>query len=351
MEEKARSREELVESGSFGIDRTRALEKLAKFQLENPLDAVLLLARAAVGSGATKLQCSSEGERDLVLEWDGNPLAGSFLASPYDALFEYEGPDGPRLRQIATALLALTRIPRVSAAIESGNDRCGVDAQGETLSRLEKPVTGIRITIRFQGPSHRQAALDRLSSKTALYPIQFSIDGIERPPFQSSSRRMIDFHERGFSGDFQRDNLRPAAALDIYKQGVYVERVVLEGFHWVHARIEASDLPLDLSQGGAMRGERFEECVEAAKVACGRLIPNSTRKMNAATHYGARFIVGTTMALASATAGFAAMWWFLGQDSSSTLYQVLAGTSLCLGYGGMILMEPILDRLLGKKFE
>lgn len=261
MEDAEHTRSEKpVETGSFGIDRSRALEKLARFQLHDPLNAVLLIARAAVDSEASGLDCERRGDAGLLLRWRGKGFSGDFLAAPFDALFEYEGADGRRRRQFATALLALTRMPGTTVAVESGSDRLEADERGERLSASAEPVGGVTVSIGFTNARACGAAIDRLISKTALLPFPLRVNGKTRHPEHSELRR---FRHDGYAGDYAVDRLRPGGAVDLYKQGVFVERVSVEGGGWLHARLEVPDLELDLSQGGAVRNDAFERATRA----------------------------------------------------------------------------------------
>ncbi len=87
----------LVASGSFRLDRARAVDKLAHFQLDDPRRYVAELVAAAVCAGATALHVRNDAD-DFELEWDGLHPTKDELDGLFDAIF-YRGRD-PRQRML-----------------------------------------------------------------------------------------------------------------------------------------------------------------------------------------------------------------------------------------------------------
>jgi hypothetical protein len=345
MDEKVRvgSEAELVEEGTFGYDRARALEKLKKYQLENPLDAVLLLARCAVNSKATRLAVR-RGENDtLLLSWDGEELPPSFLMSPYDSLFHYDGPDGPRLRQLATALLGLTRLEPKEIAVESGVDRRRIDERSETVEAIDGRINGTRVSIRFASTRQRDNAVDRLSTKTVLLPIPIEIDRTKRAAWKSGTNFARGFTEDGLRGEFVIDPTRPWGCVDIYKQGVFVERIPLPDSHWIKGRIEVPDLALTLSHGSAVRDWAFEKASKAVAAAYKRLYPKGSGNLADIKREAkeATAMLGTFFGLMGL--GFSGMLRVL-ENGTEGADQFLAWTLLVLTFGSVAAALTFLER-------
>ncbi|MBI5596561.1 MAG: hypothetical protein HY928_10775 [Elusimicrobia bacterium] len=111
---------ELVERGSFRIDRRRALEKLSQYQLGNRAHFLLPWVRLAALSGASEVGLK-RFELGLLLEFDGRPLEAGVLKNPYMALLEEGLEDEARGRCLAYGLLGALRAGAVSVVAESGS--------------------------------------------------------------------------------------------------------------------------------------------------------------------------------------------------------------------------------------
>ncbi len=104
----------LVESGAFRVDRSRALDKLMRFQLPEARMYPLPWVQAAVASGATKVVITPQ-PTGLQFDFDGQPWTKRDLADPYRHLFD-EDPDGSktRHRELAIGVLTALRVPPIS---------------------------------------------------------------------------------------------------------------------------------------------------------------------------------------------------------------------------------------------
>lgn len=126
---------EPVRSGEFLIDRKRALELLARYQLESPLLFPLAWVRAAAASGAKHVEVE-DGRSSFSMRFDGRPftageLQGLLAQLPAEA-------SEPRLRELARGTAAaMTRAYSVCVGSGAGASRvaCRVTAEGETLAR------------------------------------------------------------------------------------------------------------------------------------------------------------------------------------------------------------------------
>jgi hypothetical protein len=91
-------------SGTFVVDRARALDKLMRFQLPDPQTCLLPLARSAEAAGAGGLEIKEAPGGILTINFGGAPFTREQLADPYAALFEPRSGQ-PAARHLATALL------------------------------------------------------------------------------------------------------------------------------------------------------------------------------------------------------------------------------------------------------
>lgn len=146
-------RGELVETGGFRVDRSRALDKLRSFRNES-VGAVSLFVRAAVASGARKLAVREEAAA-VSLAWDGAPLRPSFFGDPYAALFTEDAGERRAERWMALGLLHAFGPDLRRASVESGAGRLeAVELAGESSSQREA-APGTVVRLELSGPAER----------------------------------------------------------------------------------------------------------------------------------------------------------------------------------------------------
>lgn len=142
---------ELVESGSFRVDRGKALEKLVGFRRRD-VGCVMLFARCAVAAGATRLEID-EGKGRITLRFDGTPFTRRELVDPYAALFgEEEGASAARTRWLALAFVHAWRpsLKSVSFASGAGAERVRLEGSAfgeERVAREEAAETRTVISL------------------------------------------------------------------------------------------------------------------------------------------------------------------------------------------------------------
>ncbi|MBI4677060.1 MAG: hypothetical protein HY748_05705 [Elusimicrobia bacterium] len=132
----------LVETGSFKIDRGRALDKLMRFQLPEAGMFVLPLLRAAVAGGAKRIRIqtgrgASLGTSRLEVRFDGRPFSRAELEDPYSVLFNKRTADTARDKELAVALLTALRFKQDCLSVTSGSQGGRVRLDVESL-RSEK---------------------------------------------------------------------------------------------------------------------------------------------------------------------------------------------------------------------
>jgi hypothetical protein len=109
-----------VESGTFRVDRARALEKLSRYQLPDPRHFVRPWLRAAVLQGASRIAVSGEEGR-AVLSFDGKPLEARLLEDPFSHLLEESEASAHEAgRMLAVGLLACLRLSPAEVELRSG---------------------------------------------------------------------------------------------------------------------------------------------------------------------------------------------------------------------------------------
>ena len=111
-------------AGRLRVDAARAIAKLREYQLANRAAWVLEAIRAAVASGATKIELTADAN-DVWLAWDGEPWAADDLPHLLDELVS---PDGERY---AVRLLAAA----VNSALGLAPVYVDVTAIGQTAMR------------------------------------------------------------------------------------------------------------------------------------------------------------------------------------------------------------------------
>jgi len=152
----------VVARGRFRVDRRRALEKMERFQLEDPLRYVLEWLAAAVVDGAQRVEIRNDSD-DFELSWAGSPVSQHDLDTLFDHLFgRPEGAAAAMRQHLAVGVLgALARQPRwlhVEADGPDGPLRLAVDDPTRcAAASLGEAVGGVRCHVR-----------DRLTQQTAL---------------------------------------------------------------------------------------------------------------------------------------------------------------------------------------
>jgi hypothetical protein len=139
----------VVAEGRFRVDRRRALDKLERFQLEDPLRYVLELVSAGVSAGAERIVVRNDSD-DFVLACRGPAVDRDQLDALFDHVFGR--PDdavGAMLQHLAVGVLgALGRQP-VFVRVDVGPWRLELgDPASARAEPLDPPVDGVRVHVR-----------------------------------------------------------------------------------------------------------------------------------------------------------------------------------------------------------
>lgn len=176
---------ELVERGTFRVDRERAIEKLSQFRLADEREFLLALVRAAVLSGAKSVAFDTEPGR-LIAAWDGDPLAPELMADPLAGLLgTFESPAAPHVGAAFLGALQAGAV-EVGAAVRSpGREQAVIwrrEGEDETVP-VPIFVAGTRLRVEWKG-SGPIDIFSALRGRCSGAPLRLTADGvlIEAPP-------------------------------------------------------------------------------------------------------------------------------------------------------------------------
>lgn len=176
---------ELVERGTFRVDRAKALEKLSRFRLTDEREFLLSLVRTAVLSGAKSLSFDMDLGR-LIVAWDGEALAPELMADPLAGLLgNFESRAAPHVGAAFLGALQAGAV-EVEAAVRSpGREEAVVwRGKGED-ARVPVPqfASGTRLAVRWKGVGPLEL-FSMLRSRCSGAPLRLTVEGslIEAPP-------------------------------------------------------------------------------------------------------------------------------------------------------------------------
>jgi hypothetical protein len=264
---------ELVSAGSFRLDRGRAVDKLAHFQLDDPRRYVAELLAAAVCSGATGVHVRNDAD-DFELEWDGDHPTKAELDGLFDHIF-YRGTDRRQrmLQHLAQGLFGAAGLdPRWVRLLRPG---LTVDLTDPATPKHEENDRqhGVRVEVRerfswsvlrewsrkpFQAPE--ELALLRRVAVGCPLPIfvdgaelELSLEDLLGPVVDRAERVLGAGVEAGEAWLVEADT--PAAAgIAVIRDGILVDRVPQQiGPLALCGWVRADGVDLDASQAGVVR--------------------------------------------------------------------------------------------------
>lgn len=267
--------DEFVESGSFRVDREKALTKLAKYQLADPWDFAAAWARLAVESGAQKAEVSNE-EGASLLRFDGRTLPGGLLLDPVSALFN-EDPDG-RGRLLAVGLLALQKLGPASVELRSGGRIWQQGPVGGRTERAsEEPGTRVRIVWEIaKAPEAGARFIQEFKAVLALANLEVVIEGL------SLGRR----HAEAQDGVRKRDSMGRrvcarkggsvyAGTVSVYHRGVRVFMAAEPALAGMEVHVQDDELPLDFTGCRSTWDRRMGDTFKLAEETAFALFPRA----------------------------------------------------------------------------
>ena len=143
-----------VGSGSFRVDRSRALEKLQQYQLEDAESFLLPWARCAVLLGADSIRVDKAG-REVGMSFGGKALEPGTLKDPLQALFDEPADGDEACQHLAVGILAAQRLSPSAVRIGSGPGRLtelcvglkGFRSPGRALEKLRSACSMLQIPL------------------------------------------------------------------------------------------------------------------------------------------------------------------------------------------------------------
>ena len=145
----------LDSSGEFTLDPTKALEKMRKFQVQNPDQYILWLAAAAILGKATQMLVTRGVDR-ICVEFDGQEIQRGEL----ELLLQDGAQQRPgRVGHLAFALTAALSMRPQEVIVESSDQRLQIRGRQAELSHLSGEASP-RIRIVILGPQNYQQKWD-----------------------------------------------------------------------------------------------------------------------------------------------------------------------------------------------
>jgi hypothetical protein len=262
---------EFVGSGSFRVDRERALEVLRDYQLPDPVMFLAAWLRCAAASGASEVFVSAEGD-GVEVRFDGDSFSLKELSDVYSPLLA-PSPRQERNRELALGLLAALR-GRARVGIRSGDGVLSVQRVGEeSASAGEARGTTLRAVWEDGSSIPDWRAWIERGTTFFMFRARICIDGktLVRIPDPAGS---LSF-ERGAA----RGWLRIRAGFDgressflVYKHGVLVCRMECGLPAPVTGVLNDDRLTLDISQQGVVRNRRVERLLRYMESRCHTLV-------------------------------------------------------------------------------
>lgn len=280
---------ELVESGTFLVDRARALQKLRDYQFSDPADFLLSWARCAVLSGAKEIRAKAVPE-GLELQFNGRPLSAQRLEQPYAALFGDEE-DGERYRHLAIGILAALRLGPERVTVVSGTGglrvrltvrtleepeslELGGPAGQDTEVRVEWPKSMVAALGRVVAPGRSPAlrALAKLELRCGMLRVPLVVNGSPAAALPPADVPAIAFEEDGMRGVLVAAPLGSPKRLHFYKQGVRAASRAHDMALSLAAHIDDPGFRLDASHANIVEDERYGKARDSAFKHVGALI-------------------------------------------------------------------------------
>lgn len=266
-----------VVRGSFTIDRSRAREKLIRYQLANPYAYVLELVQSAVLRGAERVDFRIDAD-DMVMRFQGEPFSAEELSNLELTVLEKAQTRRARSRrQLAAGLLAAEALKPKSVTVDSYGGARLVLKKGEPQflgeSSATKPGTTIhlrdswhpRLLLEFwrnlRGRGREQTLLKKHCASAALEVVVNGkvVSGHSHGLAKGARVGEIEIDTQGFQGWAGMVSGLPSA-LEVYCDGVLIETISLTmGALPFRAVVRGEQLEKDLSGSKVLRNQVFDQ--------------------------------------------------------------------------------------------
>lgn len=278
---------ELVARGTFRVDPSVAAEKLRDYQLPDAKSFLVPWLRAAVASGADRIEAGLE-DGALTFSFNGSPPDPAVLEHLTAGLLQED--HGEAARQLAFGALALERL-RPDAV------RCAVDS-GRTSIR-----------VRWGGGARAAAAaLKRLRDAYGMCRATLVIGGTAVPDPADAAKPVRSWDKQKTKVVVFEDALTPGTGrVHVYKLGALVETVPFNlGGHYT-AFVSNDRFALSLSQSSVVKDKRYAKTLRRLERLRRRLAQREPSTPSKVRDW-ATLIAGGLAAAASAAG---AAYWFL----------------------------------------
>jgi len=122
-----------VESGTFRVDKSRAVRKLELYQLAEDASPLLLWVRCANACASSLIRIRQQACW-CEIRFDGEPFSSSHFHDPFSALFDDEAQAEPRMKHLAFGLIQAVKLAPRLITIRSG---AGLDRSMLRITPIE----------------------------------------------------------------------------------------------------------------------------------------------------------------------------------------------------------------------
>ncbi|MCP4807824.1 MAG: hypothetical protein GY884_20975 [Proteobacteria bacterium] len=255
----------VVRSGEFKLDRRRAMEKLARFQLQDPHRYVLELVAAAVRAGATAVAIENDAD-DFAITWDGRHPTADEIEALFDHIFSQKADDDARMLQhLAQGIHgALGLAPKWVHLVRPGL-HLDLSDPLEVVHTRHGRIEGVRIHVRerFSMAVVREwvtPTIERrmLQAEAAWCPIPIEING-------ARLRRHLTGPPPGFRSETVGGGhvwLAEQGPIQVVRDGIRVDTIELTaGGLALRGAVHADDLKLNASRSKVVRDNAWQKLV------------------------------------------------------------------------------------------
>ena len=281
----------IIGSGRFRVDRRRALEKMERFQLEDPRRYVLELLAAAACSGTDAVHLYNDSD-DLILSWTGTSLSGDELDGLFDHLFgETRTPRAALAQHLAIGVLAAHGLRPRWLRVDSGDGDTTVrlDVTDPTETRhepLTDEVHGIRVHVRERLSGETLAEALRMAfeppAETRLiagaarwFPVPILVAGVPLPSATPPTHPVLELQGTLSEGREARLWLvmGDPQPLDLRRHGLVVQHLTRPlGRAWVTGWFGCDQLRLNASRSAVVEEDAWEAAQIALEAAIDQLL-------------------------------------------------------------------------------
>ncbi|MCB9795027.1 MAG: hypothetical protein H6741_20190 [Alphaproteobacteria bacterium] len=272
----------VLSQGRFRVDRKRALEKMERFQLEDPHRYVLELLAAAAAVDPEQVEVINDSD-DFVISFAAPRVPGEELDGLFDHLWgEPKTPKLSMLQHIGLGVLgALGLEPKwVRVDVGDGERALRLDVKDPAETRhqpLTPPIEGVRVHVRERLSTRTFAEALRLAFQEPIeaqlvrgaarrYPARLRINGQEVPRMPAPEVCVLSWagEIEGRRAALQFVPHELDTGIDILRHGLVVGHLPMAiGRFGLSGFIRDDALRLNASRSEIVRDERWEDCSKA----------------------------------------------------------------------------------------